>query len=178
MEPVAQTFRFCPRCGVAAETVGENPFRCSGCDLNFFFGPCTAVAGIICDRAGQVLFIKRQKDPGKGKLGLPGGFLDAGESIEDALCREVLEEINLQVIGMKYLASFPNEYTYRGVTLPVTDVFFQCDVESFDDIAAQESEVAGWHFCHPDASMYGELAFESHRLAVNEHLRRKEPEAN
>lgn len=169
-EPVARIFHFCPRCGAAPETVGASPFRCLGCNLSFFFGPCTAVAGVICDCEGKVLFIKRQKDPGKGKLGLPGGFVDAGESIEEALRREVFEEINLLVARMEYLASFPNTYDYQGVVLPVTDVFFRCDVDSFDNIAAEESEVAGWHFCHPDASTLNELAFESHRQALDEYL--------
>ena len=41
----------------------------------------------------------------------PGGFVDPGECIEDALRRELLEEVGLQVGSMTYLGSWPDEYT-------------------------------------------------------------------
>ena len=74
----------------------------------------------------------RAKDPGKGLYGLPGGFVDVGETAEQALDREVLEEIGLQVRSRQYLASFPNEYAWQGFILPVTDLFFVVEVESFE----------------------------------------------
>ena len=172
-ELIRDVFRFCPRCGLASETTGVNPFRCSGCDFTYFFGPCVAVAGIFTDDRGRVLFLRRQRDPGKGKLGIPGGFVDAGESVEDALRREALEEMNLEIRQMDFLASFPNNYVYKGVTLPVTDVFFACSVETFETIAAERSEVASWHFCHPTEATMNEMAFESNRKAIELYLRRE-----
>ena len=151
-----------------------NPFRCSGCEFTYFFSPCIAVAGIVTDQQGRVLFLRRQRDPGKGKLGLPGGFVDAGESAEDALGREVLEEMNLQVRCMDFLGSFPNDYEYKGVTVPVTDVFFTCGVETFETIVPERSEVASWHFCHPTEATLNEMAFGSNRKAVELYLHRRE----
>jgi ADP-ribose pyrophosphatase len=170
-EPISKVFRFCPRCGLAAETTGVNPFRCSGCEFTHFFSPCTAVAGIVADEQGRVLFLRRQRDPGKGKLGLPGGFVDAGESAEDALRREALEEINLHVRSVEFLATFPNSYTHQGVILPVTDVFFACVVETFETIAGEKTEVASWHFCHPGPAVLNDMAFDSNRRAVELYLR-------
>ena len=165
-ELIAEVFRFCPRCGQAAESVGANPFRCGACDYTHFFSPCVAVGGIFRDDRGRVMFLHRQNDPGKGKLGLPGGFVDAGETVEEAMRREAMEEINLQISKMQYLVSFPNNYNFRGVTVPVTDFFFVCEVESYDGIAVQESEVSDWHFCHPDESTLRDMAFESNRKAM------------
>jgi NAD+ diphosphatase len=172
-ESIADVFRFCPRCGLASETVGMNPFRCPGCEFTYFFSPCVAVAGIIADEQGRVLFLRRQREPSKGKLGIPGGFVDAGESVEVALKREVLEEMNLHVRRMDYLASFPNSYSYKGTILPVTDIFFTCVVETLDTIAAERSEVASWKFCHPTEATLGEMAFESNRRAVELFLRQQ-----
>ena len=167
---ISDVFQFCPRCGLASEATGTNPFRCSGCDYTHFFSPCVAVAGVIVDEQKRVLFLRRQRDPKKGMLGLPGGFVDAGESVEDALRREVLEEMNLQVRSIAFLASYPNQYEYKGVILPVTDVFFTCEVETLDTIAPEKSEVASWHFCHPCEATLSEMAFESNRRAVQAYL--------
>ncbi len=171
--PVAEAFCFCPRCGAQRESPGGNPFSCVQCGFTHYFGPVTAVGGIVCDGDGDVLFLQRKKDPGKGKLGIPGGFVDAGETVEEALRREAIEELNLHVVRTEYLVSFPNEYIFQGVALPVTDVFFECEVDSFDDMRAQEAEVDGWHFCHPDESTLDEMAFPSNRKAVEEFLRRR-----
>lgn len=166
-----EVFQFCPRCGAAVQTNG-NPLQCTACNFTYFFGPVTAVAGVVTDGAGRVLFLRRQKDPGKGKLGLPGGFVDAGESVEEALMREAFEEVNLQVKRTEYLASFPNSYTYQGAIVAVTDVFFTCEVETFETMTADDTEISGWHFCEPDASTLDEMAFESNRKAVQAFINR------
>jgi len=167
---LADVFCYCPRCGAGCDTPGKNPFHCDSCDFTYFFGPTVAVGAIVTDKDGQVLFLRRARDPGKGKLGLPGGFVDAGEGTEDALTREVLEEVNLRVMRLEYLASFPNEYIYRGIALPVTDVFYVCHVDSLNVLQAAQDEVEGLLFCHPTATELNSMAFESNRLALEKFL--------
>lgn len=164
--PVRQAWKFCPRCGVAAAKTGKNPFHCEACGHTHFFGPVSAVGAITTDSEGRVLFLIRAKDPGKGKYGLPGGFVDAGETAEDALHREVFEEIRLKIKAMSYLCSFPNEYVYQGFILPVTDMFFVMEVETFDAIESGDGEIHGWHFCHPGRKELKNMAFESNRRAM------------
>jgi 8-oxo-dGTP diphosphatase len=50
---------------------------------------------IICD--GKILLEKRRNDPGKGKWSIPGGLVELGESIEQTVLREVMEETGLEV---------------------------------------------------------------------------------
>ncbi len=62
------------------------------------------VGAIATDPEGQVLLLVRQRS-GQGMYGLPGGFVDAGETAEEALQREVLEEVQLSVTSYRYLVS-------------------------------------------------------------------------
>ncbi|MEZ6122582.1 MAG: NUDIX domain-containing protein [Planctomycetaceae bacterium] len=163
--PIAEAFLFCPKCGRQAARTGVNPFRCSDCGYSHFFSPCSAVAAIIRDTDRQVLFLTRERDPGKGMLGLPGGFVDVGESLEEALKREILEEVGLTTARMQYLISYPNSYNWKGVILPVTDTFFVCDVDHFE-ITTQESEVSSWNFAVPNRSTLDRMAFPSNRKAI------------
>lgn len=181
-QPIANVFKFCPRCGTksagrsanSSADEGTNPFKCTAADCGYshYFSPNAAVGSIIADADGRVLLITRAKDPGKGKFGMPGGFVDPGESLEEALRREVLEEINLKTISIEYLASFPNSYAFRGVVFPVTDAFFVCKVESFDPIAPQEGEVSDYHFLQLTETELDKMAFESNRLALELYLSR------
>ena len=163
---LAEAFQFCPRCGVAVEQPGRNPLRCTECEFTFFFSPNIGVVCIIANPAGEVVLFERARDPGKGLFGLPGGFVDPGESAEDAAIREVREEAALDVVALRYLGSFPNEYAYRGVTIPVTDMIYECDVASFDGLRLQPGEIAGIHLCRPGPEELGRMAFESNRQGL------------
>jgi len=91
---------------------------------------------MIRDAQGRVLFTRRAKDPAKGKLGMPGGFVDLDETAEAGLCREVREEIGLELRDIKFLMSWPNEYVYRGIVYPTVDFFFTAEVRSFAEARA------------------------------------------
>lgn len=165
-QPIRKAWKFCPRCGVAAAKTGQHPFICSECKFTHFFGPVSAVGAIATDPEGQVLLLIRAHDPGKGMYGLPGGFVDPGETAEEALQREVLEEVELEVTSYDYLVSYPNEYNYHGFILPVTDMFFVVEVRSFDTMNPADGEISDWHFCHPTKRELKRMAFKSNRHAL------------
>jgi ADP-ribose pyrophosphatase YjhB (NUDIX family) len=122
--PMTQ-FRYCPRCGQPWSRTGAEPvLHCAACDFLLHFNPTVGVGGFVADAAGRLLWARRSKDPAKGKLGLPGGFVDFGETAETALRREIREEVNLEVGALRFLCSQPNDYPYRGITVAVLDLFF------------------------------------------------------
>ena len=59
--------------------------------------PVPAVGAIVFDDAGRVLLVKRGRPPGDGLWSVPGGKLEAGERLADAVVREVREETGLDV---------------------------------------------------------------------------------
>ena len=65
--------------------------------------PC--VGAIVTDEQGRLLMIQRGHDPGAGLWSIPGGRIEPGETDEQALVRELLEETNLQVKVVRFVGS-------------------------------------------------------------------------
>ena len=165
-KPLVDAYTHCPLCGSPDYASQQDGTRhCRACDHRDFNNPITAVAALILDPQDRLLLIRRAKDPAKGLLAMPGGFVDPGESLEQAIHREIAEEIGLALTGIRYLCSHPNDYTYRGLTRPVCDVFFQARATSFN-VVLQREEVADWQLRPLGEIAPAELAFDSMRHAL------------
>lgn len=162
-----ELFRFCPRCAAPrpAENVGQTPLRCNGCGFTFYFNPTVAGACYVFDSQGRVLTIRRAKEPSAGKLGVPGGFIDFGESAEDGMRREVREEVGVEITNVRFLVSHPNLYHYRDVIYPVCDLYFAADAVN-PEAARPLDAVAAIEWRHLADLPDEELAFDSMRVAL------------
>ena len=57
----------------------------------------TPTVDVILQRDSKVLMVRRRKDPFKDRLAFPGGFVNEGETVEEAMKREAIEETSLEV---------------------------------------------------------------------------------
>jgi len=102
------------------------------------------VAALIFNKEGKLLVTRRAIEPDIGKIDLPGGFVDPGETAEEALKRELQEELGISEVKMAYLTSGSNEYPFSGLTVFTTDLLFRVDIDSLavlkpaDDISSIE----------------------------------------
>ena len=170
MKP-AESFRHCPQCGQAPPTVGHAPFHCAACGFLFYFNPAIAVGALLRAPDDTLLLVRRAKNPHQGKLTVPGGFVDAGETAEEALRREIREEVGLEVERLDYFCSLPNVYHYRGVTYQVLDFFFVGRVSS-QKAQADPGEVTEICWLKAEQIKPEEIAFDSVREALRRFLLR------
>ena len=174
--PIESVYKFCPRCGIKATSCSVIPFHCESCRFSQFFGPVAAVGGLIVDDQSRLLLVRRARDPGQGCWGLPGGFVDRGESIEEALAREILEETQLTMTACKLLITGPNQYNYHGVVSPVIDLFYLCEVADMTAITLAQDELDEFIWTHPGAEHLDAMAFKSNRLAIEHWLESRQSE--
>jgi NAD+ diphosphatase len=100
-----RTHRFCGVCATPMQAVtGERAMRCPACGYGAY--PRISPAMMVLVRRGDSILLARHSGPGRNaRFTALAGFLEAGESIEDAIHREVFEEVGLQVGDLRYFAS-------------------------------------------------------------------------
>jgi ADP-ribose pyrophosphatase YjhB (NUDIX family) len=128
------------------------------------FFNCGAAAAAFIFHGSHVIVCERAHEPAKGMLDFPGGFLEFDETAEDGLRREIREELHIEVEGLRYLASFPNDYRYAEVDYKTLDLFFVCSAPEIGGIMAAD-DVAGFSLERPERIEPGRLAFKSARAA-------------
>ena len=102
----ARTHQFCGRCKTPTEPVaGERCLRCPSCELLAY--PRISPAIIVLVRRGhEALLARGARFPARFYSAL-AGFVEVGESLEEALVREVREEVGLEVDHVRYFGSQP-----------------------------------------------------------------------
>jgi len=160
-----KTFNYCPSCGVRDILFdGVKQFNCQECSFTFYQNIATAVA-VILEYDKKILLTKRGEEPGKGKLDLPGGFVDPKESAEDAIKREIREELKIEIGTLQYLGSFPNIYEYKDVIYNVCDLFFYSRINTLPtDI--DKAEIEELILVKPSEIPIDKFAFESTKMCL------------
>ena len=130
-----EVLQFCPKCGSPQfKIAGDRSLKCGSCGFHYYINASAAVAALVTDGNGRLMLVTRGIEPDYGKLDLPGGFVDHFESVEEAVKRELFEELGMKVKSMKYISSAPNEYIFSGFSVFTIDMAFEVVPESLDNL--------------------------------------------
>jgi len=130
--------RFCGRCGGTMEEVEEEVLqRCPHCGFSTYPRISPAVIMSVV-RDGKILLGRAPRFPG-GIYSVLAGFVEPGETLEQAVAREVREEVNIEICDIRYVASQPWPFPH-SLMLGFTARYADGEIE----VDNRELEDAGW----------------------------------
>jgi ADP-ribose pyrophosphatase YjhB (NUDIX family) len=117
----------------------------------------------VVDDAGRVLLGRRGVEPFRGLWDTPGGFVEAGESLEECVRRELREEAGIEIELGRLIATVPDTYGPAGDA--TINAFFECRLMS--GLPRPDDDVAElrW-FSRDELPAPEELAFDCVRKAL------------
>ena len=130
--------RFCPRCGAGLRAApGGHLLQCSGCGRDQF--PRTDPAVIMLVTDGERALLGRHASWPPGRYSTLAGFVEPGESLEDAVRREVMEEVGVEIDEVSYVGNQPWPFP-RSLMVG----FFAHATTTDIDVDGEEIEDARW----------------------------------
>jgi NADH pyrophosphatase NudC (nudix superfamily) len=153
-------FKYCPQCrALSPEFLDNKQIHCSSCGFTYFHNAAAAVMCILV-YGSKILVAIRNKEPAKGLLDMIGGFLDHGESAEQALIREVKEELGIEISQFTYLGSSTNEYLYKNVLYQTCDLIYLSELTTIPTNFDSE-EIQQLLLLYPDEIKEKDIGFKS-----------------
>ncbi len=167
-----ENLEFCPKCG-EKKLNWDNEKKWS-CDCGFtLYNNVAGAVAVVIKCKNEIFFTRRNQDPKKGKLDLPGGFVDPKESAETTCKRELFEELQLEVdeMQLKYLASLPNVYHYKGIDYNTLDLFYEYEVSEKFEVKLEISEISETVWIPLDQINLEDIAFDSQKIFLEKFLK-------
>jgi ADP-ribose pyrophosphatase YjhB (NUDIX family) len=163
--------RFCLQCGGRLRAVrerGKLRRRCGRCGWTFYGNPVPAAIAVI-RRGRHILLTRRAVPPFAGTWDLPGGFLEAGERPDEALRRELREELGVTVRDARLLLFETDVYGPSGV--PVLAAAYEARLSPGRLRPGDDVSEARWFA--EDAIPYRAIGFPSIRRSLRAYVRRR-----
>lgn len=166
--PQESLMKFCPQCaGSLAKKPVAPEFKlqlvCEACAFIFYLNP-KVVACAIPQCNGKAVLLRRNIEPSFGKWTFPGGFVDLGETVQQAAVREAKEETNLDI----EITSLLDVYSYPDV--PIVIIVYLANVidgQMKPGVEAQEVLLFS-----PEEIPWEGLAFQSTKDALTTWIKR------
>lgn len=140
-------WRYCPRCAAGLERrepAGDDEERltCPACGLVLYENPAPTAGAIVEDGAGRLMLVRRAIEPFKGKWDVPGGFIKPGEDGDEALRRELDEELGIEaLVGV---AAWVVADTYGAEGVPTLNIFYLSQIVRGEPAPADDVAEVAW----------------------------------
>lgn len=150
--------RFCPNCATPLQWIAsqedsgmKDRLRCVACHWTHWGNPTPVLAAVVENDRGEVL-LARNAMWQEGVFGLITGFMEAGESPEQGICREVMEETNLRVKALRILGSW--EFLRMNQVLVAYHVRVDGDVKLSPELLEYQWKTPQEARCWPSGTGY------------------------
>ncbi len=162
-----ESWKWCPRCrGGLVEAVPEGDEKerlvCGECGLVIYDNPAPCACAVVL-RRGKVMLTKRAVEPSAGLWDLPGGYVEVGETPEQTLEREILEETGLRVRTVRLLGFFVDTYGDGGTD--TLNISYEAEVTGGIEKPGSDVEAIAW-FEPASLPPDDQLAFRNTREAL------------
>lgn len=133
--------RYCPMCGVPTEQISPIAKKCPQCRQEIY--PRISPAIIVLIRKDDSILLVHARNFRGNHFGLVAGFLEPGETLEECVHREVMEETGIRIKNLKYFGSQP--WPYPGGIM----IGYTADYES-GEVKLQNEELSAGAFYSKD----------------------------
>ena len=152
----------------------DHYLECPNCGKQYFFNAKPTVGLVLFNSKDEILLTKRARDPFKDWWDVPGGFVEPGESLEQAVERELKEETGLSVSDLKYICSVPEDYNFRDEIIPVVAATFTGKANDSEKVIVAD-DVSDYKFVPSQEVDIDSIAFTSQREVLRKILNKDKP---
>jgi ADP-ribose pyrophosphatase YjhB (NUDIX family) len=163
---------YCPRCGAPlvvrlVDTEDRPRLMCDRGHI-LYVNP-KLVVGVIPERRGRILLLRRAIEPRMGAWTFPGGFMEIDETVEEAAAREAHEEVgvHVRVLDLVGVYSRPGPQPGPGIV----SIVFRGAVATGKPEAGREALEVRWF--RPEEIPWEELAYETTGWALSDWLEKR-----
>mgnify|MGYP006109197685 FL=1 len=157
---------FCSSCGKHNKfgfIDGNERFHCTYCNTIHYQNP-KPTATLICPKGNKILLVQRAFNPGKGEWGLPGGFLELNETLEEGAIRELKEETNL---NGKFVKLLENCSHFNSIFGDILLIGIEIEIDDWRNLKAGDDALNAELFKIDECP---KLAFECHQKILDMYL--------
>ncbi|KKR26184.1 MAG: mutT family protein [Microgenomates group bacterium GW2011_GWC1_39_7] len=164
-------YKFCFSCASKLESKKGKVLICTNCGKNTYVDPSPTNGAIIENEKGEIMLVRRAKDPKKGYWDIPGGFINPGETAEESTIRELKEELGKTKVELEYLGTESDIYEYQGTAYPVLAFVFKAKINTENLYPADD--VTQIKFFTPKDLPFDKIAFEGVKRALKKFIEKK-----